>query len=174
LVPTWGDTIVVSPVEDGLPTWDRDGVPWAQIGTRIVADGGRWAMIVDYVPDGPADDEVAHKALSKACEAHGIVCEGAWGPRDDDPGRVYLAVKNDVTAHAVMTTLEQASLPCALLQIHPEPKRERVAAKKPAAKPEPKSEAKKRAPKKAATKPAVDRTRRAPTKKATARKRTKS
>src|SRR5450432_1792453 len=31
--PTWGDVIVVSPVEDGFPTWDRDGVPWTKVGT---------------------------------------------------------------------------------------------------------------------------------------------
>src|SRR6267142_2013750 len=46
--PTWGDAIVVAPIEDGLPTWDRDGVPWNQLATRISQDGGRWAMIVDY------------------------------------------------------------------------------------------------------------------------------
>src|SRR5512135_3100314 len=48
--PTWGDVIVVSPVEDGLPTWDRDGAAWKDIGKRIAEDGGRWAMILDYTP----------------------------------------------------------------------------------------------------------------------------
>src|SRR6266542_1789314 len=54
--PTWGDTIVVTPTEDGYPTWDRAGMPWPQIGTRLADDGGRWAMIVDYAPHPGADD----------------------------------------------------------------------------------------------------------------------
>src|SRR3954466_3111963 len=48
--PTWGDVIVVSPVEDGLLTWDRNNVWWKQVPERIEHDGGRWAMIVDYAP----------------------------------------------------------------------------------------------------------------------------
>src|SRR3954465_9971143 len=55
--PTWGDTIVVSPVADGFPTWDRGGAPWKQITSRIVEDGGRWAMIVDYQPRAVSADE---------------------------------------------------------------------------------------------------------------------
>src|SRR6516162_3366940 len=77
--PTWGDVIVVSPVADGFPTWDRDGVAWPKIGTRIAEDGGRWAMIVDYTS---SDGEAAYRALSQACERADIVCEGAWAPGD--------------------------------------------------------------------------------------------
>src|SRR5687768_3683495 len=54
--PTWGDAIVVLPVEHGLPTWDRNGTPWATIATRIEQDGGRWAMIIDYAPHRDALD----------------------------------------------------------------------------------------------------------------------
>lgn len=105
--PTWGDTIIVRPVRnDGPPTWDRDGVPWKQIATKIVEDGGRWAMIIDYLPAASADDAFA--ALARACDEAKIVCEGAWAPRDPDPGRVYLAVQKDLTAEQVMTILLDA------------------------------------------------------------------
>ena len=118
--PTWGDTIVVTPLDDGgFPTWDRDGVPWPQISTRIVEDGGRWAMIVDYVPHPDAKDPFG--ALAHACAEHDVVCEGAWGPRGTEPGRVYLAVKNELGDVALMAGLRGANLPCELLQIHPEP-----------------------------------------------------
>jgi hypothetical protein len=115
--PTWGDVIVVSPVADGFPTWDRDGVAWPKISTRIVEDGGRWAMIIDYTA---SDADAAYRALSQACERADIVCEGAWGP-GDKPGRAYLAVKQDLDATAVMAKLHGAALPCELIQVHPAP-----------------------------------------------------
>jgi hypothetical protein len=117
--PTWGDTIVVDPVEDGFPTWDRDGVPWERIDTRIAEDGGRWAMIVDYAPHPDAKN--AFDALVRACAEHDVVCEGAWGPRDGKPGRVYLAVTGELDDAALMKRLRAASLPCELIQIHPAP-----------------------------------------------------
>jgi hypothetical protein len=120
--PTWGDTIVVSPANDTFPTWDRDGVPWKQINTKILEDGGRWAMIIDYKPTNASTDD-AFAALGRACDAHKIVCEGAWAPRDQEPGRAYLAVQKELTADQVMSLLESAKLPVALTQIHPEPKK---------------------------------------------------
>jgi hypothetical protein len=117
--PTWGDVIVVSPVEDSFPTWDRDGVPWTQIGSRIADDGGRWAMIVDYTPHPDAKD--AFREIAVACAEHDVVCEGAFGPRDGRPGRTYLAVKNELTDVALMASLRNAELPCELVQIHPPP-----------------------------------------------------
>ena len=102
--------------------------------------------------------------LARACAEHDIVCEGAWGPRDEgDPGRAYFAVPATLTDREVMRLLRAASLPCDLIQIHPAPTpaKKRVAnrpaptkpaAKKPAAK---KPAAKKPAPTKpAATTPA--------------------
>ena len=83
--PTWGDTIVVTPVGDGFPTWDRGGVPWKEIASKIAHDGGRWAMIVDYVPTSGTPDADAYQALSKQCESQNVVCEGAWGPRTPSP-----------------------------------------------------------------------------------------
>lgn len=117
--PTWGDTIVVSPVEDGFPTWDRDATPWSQIGTRIAEDCGRWAMIVDYVPHPDAKD--AFGAMARACAENDVVCEGAWGPRAGAPGRAYLAVAAELTDVDVMNVLRDAAVPCDLIQIHPEP-----------------------------------------------------
>src|SRR5262249_21281850 len=111
-----GDVIVVRPVE-GLLTWDRDGVAFTKIGTRIQEDGGRWAMIIDYTP------AQSLAALAQACAEHDIVCEGAI------PGRAYLAVTNELTDVAVMGKLRAAGLPGKLVQIHPKPA---VAKPKPA------------------------------------------
>lgn len=132
--PTWGDTIIVTPV-DGILTWDRNGVAFTKIPTRLAEDSGRWAMIVDYAPHPDATD--AFQSLAHACAEHDIVCEGAWGPRDDDPGRAYLAIKAELSDVDVMTRLRAATLPCELIQIHPAPPkpRKKPAAKKPAKKP---------------------------------------
>lgn len=120
--PTWGDTIVVLPTKNQL-TWDRSGVKWAEIGTRIVEDGGRWAMILDYLPHADITAPDAIGALAKACDAERIVCEGARSPRDGNPGRVYLAVPKDSTVDAVMTRLTAAGLPMQLHLVHPEPRK---------------------------------------------------
>jgi hypothetical protein len=151
--PTWGDVVVVSPVEDGLLTWDAKGVAWSKIGTRIDDDGGRYAMIVDYVPaGGDSDGDAAFAAIAKAC--HGtrkdlqdaqIVCEGAYGPSDNGPGRVYLAVADELEPEDAMAQLHAAKLPCELIQIHP-------AVTKPKAKPKAKA-AKAKPPAKAKAKP---------------------
>jgi hypothetical protein len=133
--PTWGDTIVVTPVADGLPTWDRGGVPWAKLGARILEDGGRWAMIVDYRPDRGTTGDDAFDALALACAELDIVCEGAWGPQGRDAGRVYLAVKNGTSDTAVMNHLGRADVPCALVQVHPTPAAKKKPAKKPAKRP---------------------------------------
>ena len=130
-------------VSDGSLTWCANFVSWGKIGTLIDADGGRYAMIVDYIPaaDDPSGD-AAFAALSKAC--HGkradlqsaqIVCEGAYGPRDGKAGRVYLAVVDDIEPEDAMAKLVAAKLPCELVQIHPEvdppKKKAKAAAKKP-------------------------------------------
>ena len=120
--PTWGDIVIVQPVDDGLPTWDREGVPWKSIHTRIVEDGGRWAMIVDYKPGaGDATGDVAYRAVATACEAADVVCEGAFGPNGATPGRAYLAPRHETSAEDVMKKLLAAALPCELIQIHPPP-----------------------------------------------------
>jgi hypothetical protein len=135
--PTWGDVIVVSPVEDGFPTWDRGGVPFSKIGTRILEDGGRWAMIVDYQPKRGTGGDAVFDALARACGELDMVCEGAWGPEAGSPGRAYLAVMDGTSDTAVMNHLARAELPCTLTQIHPTPRKKstkKSATKKPAAK----------------------------------------
>jgi hypothetical protein len=140
--PTWGDTIVVSPVEDGLLTWDAKGVAWSKIATRIDEDGGRYAMIVDYIPrSNDRTGDVAFAALSKAChDGHSdlrdakLVCEGAYGPQDDRAGRVYLAVVDELEPEDAMARLTAAKLPCELVQIHPPPPKATKAKAKPKAK----------------------------------------
>jgi len=152
--PTWGDVIVVSPVKDGRPTWDRNGVAFDKIPSRLVEDSGRWAMIVDYTPHPDAKD--TFQTLAHACAEHDIICEGAWGPRDGDPGRAYLAVERELTDVDVMALLREHALPCELVQIHPsapkKPARKAPAKKAPAKK----APAKKRGSKKPpAKKPAA-------------------
>ncbi|MBA3391297.1 MAG: hypothetical protein H0T89_01575 [Deltaproteobacteria bacterium] len=174
--PTWGDVIVVSPLEDGRLTWDANGVPWSKIGTRIEEDGGRYAMIIDYAPHDPSDGgSAAFKAVYKACEDGNtdlqkapMVCEGAFGPADGRPGRAYLAVKDALEPAEVMKRLRDARPPCDLIQIHPESKPKKPAARKPAAK---KAMAKKPAAKKAmAKKPAAKKPAKKPARKAAAKK----
>lgn len=121
--PTWGDTIVVTPARDNTLTWDRAGTPWKQIASRIVEDGGRWAMIVDYAPHKGADVSEAFTALTRACEGQRVVCEGAWAPREGEPGRAYFAVPKEISAEKLMDILRAARLPVDLVQIHPEPKK---------------------------------------------------
>ncbi len=124
--PTWGDTIVVTPVADTFPTWDRGGVKWNEISSRIVEDGGRWAMILDYRPHDDVPPKDALDALARVCDVDRIVCEGAWIPRDADPGRAYLAVPKDAAVAAVMARLETAGLPMHLILVHPELKKSRA------------------------------------------------
>jgi hypothetical protein len=124
--PTWGDVIIVTPVKGSFPTWDADGA--ADVDSRIEEDGGRWAMIVSYLPSGDADD--CFDALNEACANLDIVCEGATEPRGAKPGYAYLAVKYEFTDHVVMRHLEEAELPCKLAQIHPPPAKPAKAVKK--------------------------------------------
>ncbi len=119
--PTWGDVVVVTPTPDGFPTWDRGGVAWSKIDSRILEDGGRWAMIIDYAPHDLDDAEDCFDALCHACAELDIICEGAVGPKPQRPGRAYLAVNYKTTDKTVMNHLARAALPCALVQIHPAP-----------------------------------------------------
>jgi hypothetical protein len=149
--PTWGDVVVVSPVEDdedALLTWDARGIAFSKIGTRILEDSGRYAMIVDYKPrkDDPSGD-VAFAAIAKACEVsrkletNGIVCEGAYGPDGTTPGRIYLAVKDALEPVDVMTQLDDAEPPATLIQVHPAIRKPKPKAAKSA---KPKARAKKK------------------------------
>jgi len=139
--PTWGDIIVVSPVEDGLPTWDSNNIAWSKIGSRILEDSGRHAMIVHYIPTADDDDfgDAAFKTLDTASVALDVICEGCYGPEEGRPGIAYLAVPDTLSPADVMARLADAAIPAKLVQIHPKPRKKVVAkkkavAKKPAAK----------------------------------------
>src|SRR5262249_15790410 len=96
------------------------------------------------------------QALAKVCDEMHVICEGAWGPDGDQPGRAYLAVDISLTAGGVMSALEASGMPANITQIHPAPAGaaavKKVGGKKPAAK---KTAAMKGARKPAAKKPAA-------------------
>ena len=162
--PTFGDVIVAredARYENHL-AWDRDDVAWERIGTRIDHDGGRYAMIVDYV----TDDVDRFGELSEWLGQSDVVPEGCFGPREGKPGRLYLAVPRARSVGDVMALLAQNGHGFTFEQIHPEPERAARPPRAktappppppPAAKPkaEPKAAAKKAKPKAAAKKPAV-------------------
>lgn len=118
--PTWGDVLIVAPVHGQLE-WDRNGVAETKIATRIHDDGGRWAMVVDYIPRPGCDADACFDAIQDACSELDVVCEGAFGPRSGRAGRAYLAVPTGLTPAAVMKELR--AVPAVLEQIHPVPPR---------------------------------------------------
>lgn len=124
--PTWGDVIVASPGEDGRLMWDAGGASYAEIQSRIEEDGGRYAVIVDFMPHAETTAEVAWRALTRVFEPEGAdlsdadgVCECALAPRASRPGRGYLAIKYGLTPAQVMERLRAASLPCEVTLVHP-------------------------------------------------------
>jgi hypothetical protein len=104
--PTYEDVIVVVPDEQGILTWDRNGVSWEQIRTRIDDDSGRWAMIVDYAPGAAADTLALFSALDIAAAQIDVCFEGCFGPHNGEPGRAYLAVPA-----AMVSTARKRALP---------------------------------------------------------------
>jgi hypothetical protein len=116
--PTFGDVIVVREDEryEGQLAWDRDNVPWDQIGSRIEQDGGRYAMIVDY----RANDVDKFGLLAEWLSTGDIVPEGCFGPRDQKPGRLYLAVPKSRGVAEVIQALGENELGFTFMLIHPE------------------------------------------------------
>lgn len=94
--PTFGDVVEVHPGADGMFEWDRCGVDFGQIGTRILEDGGRWVAVVDYWPSRPrASLRTALEVLDAACAARDVVIEGMFAKRNR--GCAYLAVPRSMT-----------------------------------------------------------------------------
>jgi hypothetical protein len=157
--PTFGDVIVVreDPRYEGQLAWDRDAVTWDQIGSRLAEDGGRYAMIVDY----DAADVDRFGDLGEWLAKSDIVPEGCFGPRDDKPGRLYLAVPKMHAVAEVMAMLGDNELGFRFEQIHPDPggaaakPRAKPVKKKAAAKPAAKAKAKPAVKTKAKAKPAA-------------------
>ena len=76
--PTYGDVIEVLPDGDGMLEWDRHGVDFREIGTRILEDGGRWVASIDYWPSRPnLDLQSTFEELHVAGAARDIAIEGA-------------------------------------------------------------------------------------------------
>ncbi len=118
--PTYGDVIVVSPDEDRMLSWDSEGVPYQLIRDRIIEDGGRWAMILEYELLDPAgDDQEAFSALDVAAETKDIAVEGCFGPKRGRPGRAYLAIPANLGVEQVLTFLKNHKLPMSLRLVHP-------------------------------------------------------
>ena len=94
--PTYGDVIEVRTHADGMPEWDRNGVDFHEIGTRILEEGGRWLAIVDYWPSQPnADLQSTFKTLDVACTARDVAIEGAFVGKNR--GCAFLAVPGSMT-----------------------------------------------------------------------------
>ena len=115
--PTYGDVLVVvpDPVYNKL-TWNSEGLPFE----RIVDDGGRYAVILDYelVPRG-SDPQPAFSALDVAGENANVSVEGCYGPTAERPGRVYLAVPYAMTTAALLAYFDDQNLPLSLTLVHP-------------------------------------------------------
>lgn len=80
--PTFGDVLVVEPDAEGMLAWDRQGVPWDDLDSRIEGDGGRWVMIIDY--EAPSRELASD--LARWLDEQDYICEGPG------PGRLYLAL----------------------------------------------------------------------------------
>jgi hypothetical protein len=119
--PTYGDEIVVVPDEDGFLAWDRGGVPFARIGSRLVHDSRRWVMILDWTPSPGRDPQDAWRELVAACDAAGCVAEGVRGPDARRAGRVYVAVPPQFGVEGLLERLRSTPLPMDLELVHPLP-----------------------------------------------------
>lgn len=118
--PTYGDVIVVVPDADGVFSWDSGGLPYERLGERIIEDGGRWVMVLDFVLlEAGGDAQQAFSALDIAGQRRDIAVEGCYGPKSDLPGRAYLAVPNHLGVDAVLAYLEGQRLPMTLSLVHP-------------------------------------------------------
>lgn len=102
--PTYGDVIEVLTHGDGMPEWDRQGVDFGEIGTRILDDGGRWVAIIDYWPGRPKSNlQSTFKKLDVAAAAQDIAIEGAFASKRR--GCAYLAVPNSMSEADLVTWL---------------------------------------------------------------------
>jgi hypothetical protein len=94
--PTYGDVIEVLRHGDGMLEWDRQGVDFPEISTRILEDGGRWVAIIDYWPSRPTSDvRSTFEELGAAAAARDIAIEGAVVRKHR--GCAYMAVPNSMS-----------------------------------------------------------------------------
>ena len=128
--PTYGDVIVAARDDrfDGQWAWDRAGVPFARLGERLHEDGERYALIVDYTMRTDADLGALVAALERQ---HAIVAEGCFGPRGEEPGRLYLAAPRALAPAEVMAAVVKLGRGFRFVLVHPTPRTQssRAAAK---------------------------------------------
>src|SRR6185503_6020469 len=108
---------------DGNWAWDREGVPYARVGQRLHTDGERYALIVDYSMRTDADFGALVAALERQ---HAIVAEGCFGPRGEDPGRLYLAAPRSLPPSAVMAAAEKLGRGFRFELVHPVPPKKKT------------------------------------------------
>ena len=118
--PTYGDELIVTPNADGVLAWDRGGLPWERIDERIAQDGGRYVMIVDYLPAASAEVQATFQSLCDAASAIGGTSEGCFPPKDSRPGRMYVAMPDATEVGEVMKALDGAATGAALTLVHPQ------------------------------------------------------
>ncbi|MDO9280546.1 MAG: hypothetical protein Q7U06_01460 [Pseudomonadota bacterium] len=116
--PTYGDTLEVAEDEaqPGWLSWNRAGCPFEEIPERLVVDGGRYAVIVDYTCDDLARFAALTRWARESADLHG---EGAYSPDDSRPGRLYLAVPYATAPDAVMAILGANPHGFSFVLVHP-------------------------------------------------------
>jgi hypothetical protein len=127
--PTYGDVIEVARDAQygGAYAWDRTGLPWSRIGERIHKDGRRYTGIVDYEMGSGADfGALAHWLKSE----HDIVAEGGFTPEDDRPGRLYLAIPDEVELDDILDSMDATFDGFTFSRVYPPSKKKRPTAKK--------------------------------------------
>ncbi len=125
--PTYGDVVAAERNDDGNWAWDRRGIGQKRLGERLHEDGGRYALIVDYTMWAEADLGALVQALERK---HDIVGEGCFGPRGEEPGRLYLAASRALDPAAVLAAVTTLGRGFRFTLIHPVPPKKKVAPRK--------------------------------------------
>ena len=117
--PTYGDVIEVLRHGDGMFEWDRRGVDFPEIGTRILEDGGRWVAIIDYWPRRPTSDlRSTFEALDAAAAARDIAIEGALARKRR--GCAYMAVPSSMSQADLVAWLGSQGKSLGFVLRHPD------------------------------------------------------
>ena len=121
--PTYGDVVPAERADDGNWEWNRRGASGSRIGERLHSDGGRYALIVDYTMRTDADFGALVQALERK---HDIVGEGCFGPRGEEPGRLYLAAQRALDPATVMAAVTTLGRGFRFVLVHPVPAKPRA------------------------------------------------
>ncbi|MBX2803196.1 MAG: hypothetical protein KTR31_36285 [Myxococcales bacterium] len=116
--PTLGDVIEVvqDPAQPGFLSFDKAGRSYDEVCSALVEDSGRYAVIVTYT----CEDSQRFGALAAWIREGGeLHPEGAFGPRDGEPGTMYLAVEAHVEPDEVMARLDTNGFGYRFSLVHP-------------------------------------------------------